>query len=87
MGIFSWFKSKMFGGQVIRTVGTVKGKKSGMVDVELRVHVIEGKSPEEKHLVGLELVAKSPLSYQMMPCTLSSGESRRLIDFLNMAVQ
>jgi hypothetical protein len=82
MSIWSWFKSKMFGGRIIRTVGTVEGSGKFMLRTELKVHVLEPKDPKMQKAVGIEFVAKSFLSYQMMPITLSIGESRKLIGFL-----
>jgi hypothetical protein len=87
MGLKDWFKSKLFGGKVLRTLGAVKGTNVPMVGSELRVHVIEDKKHEASHKVGIAIVAKSALSYQMTPITLSLEESRRLIDMLQQAVQ
>ena len=87
MGLRSWFKAQMFGAKVLRTVGTVKTKAPTLMSVELRIHILEGKPPQERRLIGLELVAKSALSYQMMPCTLTVDECRQLSEFLQTAIQ
>ncbi len=85
MGIGSWFTGQMFGGAVLHTVGSVQGKGPPSVGMELKVHVVESKNPQDGRLVGLELVAKSFLSYQMTPCTLSFEESHKLIELLQTA--
>ena len=87
MGLWSWFKAQMFGGKILRTVGAVKTKAPTRMSVELRVHILEGKQPQERRLIGLELVAKSALSYQMVPCTLTVDECRQLPEFLQAAIQ
>jgi len=49
----------------------------------IRVHVLDG-GPDKA--VGLELVAKSFASYQMIPITLSTREARDLVRHLQSAV-
>jgi len=84
MGMGHWFRSQMFGGAtVVRTVGVVAGQPVGGVKTELKVHRLSRGSP----FIGLEIVQKGFLSYQMAPCTLSVAEGQRLIEFLQSAVQ
>ncbi|PKM99445.1 MAG: hypothetical protein CVU78_06190 [Elusimicrobia bacterium HGW-Elusimicrobia-2] len=75
MGLLNWFKSQMFGGKILRTVGTVSGKGKSLVNSELKVHLLENKSNLHEEMVGLELVQKTILSYQMTPITLSAQET------------
>jgi hypothetical protein len=35
MGIFDWFKSKMFKGRIIETVGEIQGEKTSIVSSSL----------------------------------------------------
>lgn len=80
---FGGFKAAMFGARIERTVGEAKGSDGSMMKTLVRVHVLEG-SPEKT--VGLEFVAKSFASYQMVPITLSLSEARDLISYLQSAV-
>lgn len=76
------FKAAMFGARIDRTVGEVAGGGVKLMNVGLRIHKLGG-GPEKA--VGVELVAKSLSSYQMMPMTLSVVEARRLIGLLEAA--
>jgi hypothetical protein len=49
------------------------------------VHVLEGGSPERS--VGLEIVAKTILSYQSLPIPLSREEARSLATMLEQAAK
>jgi hypothetical protein len=79
------FKAAMFGARIDRTVGEVGGENQGPVGVTLKVHVLR-REPTEK-LVGVEFVAKSFASYQMMPITLSTSQAQQLASLLNEAVR
>ncbi len=83
MGIFNFFKSQMFGGKVCRTIGSVTGQGRGPVKTEIKVHIIEDNKSSTGKSIGLELIAKSTLSYQMLPITLSEQETKDLINLLN----
>ena len=50
----------------------------------LKVHVLDA-APEKA--VGLEFVAKSIASYQMMPFSMSLAEARKLIAHLQAATE
>ena len=82
---YGGFKAAMFGAQVERTVGEVSGEKQGSLGITLKVHILR-RDPGEK-LVGMELVAKSFASYQMMPVTLSVAEVQQLVSLLQQAVR
>ena len=80
-------KAAMFGARVDRTIGEVRGEKQGgVVGVAVRVHVLRRDLGAEK-LVGVELVAKSFLSYQMMPVTLSESQAIQLAELLKEATK
>jgi hypothetical protein len=83
--ISKWFKGQMFGGKILQTVGSVKGRSQGLTNCELKVHIIEEKELGPSKSIGIELIAKSFLSYQMLPITLSSQETKRLIALLEEA--
>jgi hypothetical protein len=73
----------MFGAAVRRTVGEVEGASQSMMKTALKVHALDA-SPDKA--VGLEFVAKSVASYQMMPFAMSAAEARKLIAHLQAAL-
>jgi len=79
------FKAAMFGARIERTVGEVIGEKQGPVAVALKVHILRREAAEK--LVGVEFVAKSFASYQLMPITLSASQAQELASLLNAAVR
>jgi hypothetical protein len=80
---FGGIKAAMFGASIERTIGEVRASKGRIVKAMVKVHVLDG-GPHKA--VGLEVVAKSFASYRMVPITLSEGEARNLIRFLETAV-
>ena len=80
---YGGFKAAMFGGSIERTLGEVRG--SGRVgNVKLRVHALSGGG--EDRAVGIELVATTIASYQMLPITLSAQGAQGLIGLLQEAI-
>jgi len=79
------FKAAMFGARIDRTVGEIPGEKQGPMSIALKVHVLRRDATEK--LVGVELVAKSFASYQMMPITLSTSQAQRLASLLHEAAR
>ncbi len=79
---YGGFRAAMFGAKIQRTVGEVAGVAHPPVSSVLKVHVL-AESPEKA--VGLEFVARSFASYQMVPLTLSSGEAKKLVALLQEA--
>lgn len=77
-------RGAMFGASVRRTPGEVGGEGQGPVSTRVKVHLLGEESAPEP-AVGLELVAKSFASYQMMPVTLSPSEARKLVALLEQA--
>ena len=77
-------KSAMFSAHINTTVGEVPGIDQGMMTTIVKVHTLGNSGNTEA--VGLEFVAKSILSYQMMPISLSISEAKNLIEALNTAV-
>jgi hypothetical protein len=79
---FGGFKAAMFGAPIQTTVGEVAGSGPRMMTLTVKVHRLGGGTERS---VGLELVAKSFASYQMMPVSLSSAEARKLAQLLQAA--
>jgi hypothetical protein len=79
------FKAAMFGARIEHTVGEVAAEKQGPMSVELKVHALRRDDSEK--LIGIELVAKSFASYQMMPITLSVGQAQQLASLLQTATR
>jgi hypothetical protein len=78
------FKAAMFGAPIERTVGEATATNSSRImSAVVRVHVLGGQSTDKA--VGLEFVAKSFASYQMLPVSLSKVEARKLIMLLESA--
>lgn len=77
------FKGMMFGARIRRTVGEVEGAKMAMMKTGLKVHALDG-GPDKA--IGLEFVAKSIASYQMMPVALSIPEAKKLISQIQAAI-
>lgn len=77
-------KAAMFGAKIERTLGEVEGHPQRPVSLRLKVHVLADGSSNKA--VGLELVARSIASYQMMPITLSVVEARKLAALLQSAI-
>jgi hypothetical protein len=78
-------KAAMFGARIERAAGEVTCEKQGPVSAVLKVHVLSRNSGEI--LVGLEYVAKSFASYDMMPIALSSSEAQKLASLLQEAAR
>jgi hypothetical protein len=79
------FKAAMFGARIEHTVGEVPGEKQGPMSVALKVHALRRDNSEK--LIGIELVAKSFASYQMMPITLSVNQAQQLASLLQNAAR
>ena len=82
---YKGFKAAMFGAPITRTVGEVAGLDSSIIKSAVKVHILGGVPSE--HAIGVELIAKSILSYQMLPISLSNAEANRLIALLQEAVR
>ena len=76
-------KAAMFGAPIASTIGEVKGGGVKFMNIAVKVHTLGGGSTDKA--VGLELVAKSVASYQMMPVTLSVSEAKKLVTLLQSA--
>ena len=80
---FGGIKAALFGARIERTAGEAVGSGGKIMKSIVKVHVLDG-GPDKA--VGLEFVAKSFASYQMLPISLSESEARNLIRFLENAV-
>ena len=78
------FKAAMFGARINRTVGEVEGAGRGVVRFRLRVHVLSG---ERGRAVGIELIGRSVVSYQMLPIMLSFEGTKELVTLLQEATE
>ena len=82
---YGGLKAALFGAHVDRTVGEAGGERQGPVSVTLKVHILHRDAGEK--LIGVELVAKSFASYQMLPATLSIASAQQLASLLQEAAR
>lgn len=68
-------KAAMFNAKIQRTVGEVSASGPKLVSQVLRVHLLDRNG---ESLVGLELVSKSAMSYEMMPIVLTISQAKTL---------
>ena len=81
---FGGIKAAMFGARIERTIGEATGSgRRKIIRSIVRVHVLAGGRDKA---VGLEFVAKSFVSFQMLTLALSEDEARNLIRFLENAL-
>jgi hypothetical protein len=80
---YGGFKAAMFGAPINSTIGEVNGAGGKIMSVKVKVHMLGG-FPDKA--IGLEFVAKSISSYDMMPVTLSISEAKKLAALLHAAV-
>lgn len=66
----------LVGADVERTVDRVEAYSPGMSSGEMRVHRFSGAPPERS--VGLELVLRTPASYDSMTAGMSPQQARKL---------
>lgn len=78
------FKGAMFNAKVARTVGEVQGLGPSLVRTKIKIHLLERNAEK---FVGLEFVATSIMSYEMMPVTLEVNEARNLIAALEQTIE
>ena len=69
-------KAAIFGAPIERTLGEVDGGSGKIMSIKVKVHRLGGDAPDKA--IGLEFVAKSLTSYEMMPVTLSVSEAKKL---------
>src|SRR5260221_14091651 len=82
---YGGLKAAMFGARIDHTVGEVRAEKQGPMSVALKVHALRRDDSEK--LIGIELVAKSFASYQMVPITLSVNQAQQLASLLQNATR
>jgi hypothetical protein len=78
------FQAMLFDSRIVKTVGSVSGPGSRLMDVSLTVYQLDG-APDKT--VGLSLTAKSVGSFQTLPISLSLVETRNLIALLQQATE
>jgi hypothetical protein len=88
-GSFIWkrikygsFKGAMFGSVLRSTIGEVSADQGSLVQTRLRVHLLSGRDATSSPAIGIEFIARSFASYQMIPITLTQEETRALISLL-----
>ena len=82
---YKGFRGAMFRSELRNTIGEVEGTNSGLVKSKVRVHVLDSKNTLDKN-IGLEFIATSFASYQMMPISLSRSQAVNLISYLQQAI-
>lgn len=80
---YGGFKAAMFGAPMDSTVGTVRVRSEAM-KTPITVHILG--VTDGRKVIGLEVVASSFGSYQMLPVSLSIAEAKHLIATLEAAV-
>ena len=76
-------KGAFFGGKVEKIYGELDIEKTGPIKGRLKVYKI---SSDSGSMIGIEVVHKSMLSYQMTPVTMSRANVQKLILLLSQAV-
>jgi hypothetical protein len=79
------FKAAMFGAPIEQTLGEVSGSGAKLMSTVLKVHALGGDRTDKA--VGLEFVAKTVASYQIIPFSMSASEARKLIVLLESATR
>jgi len=78
------FKGSFFGGRIRRTFGEVRLSPLNGPSGTVRIHEIEGSN---EPLVGIEIVQKTLLSYDMTPITISRSDTVKLVKMLGEALE
>lgn len=78
------FKGSMFSGKILRTFGEVPLSPLNGPSGVVRVHEIEGNGGSH---VGIEIVQKSMLSYDMTPIAISRSDAAALVRMLGEALE
>jgi hypothetical protein len=86
---YSGLKSALFRGKILQNIGSITFTRGWMqyylFKGTLKVHVIERQAGEKE--IGLEIVYKSPLSYEFIPVSLSFEEAKLLTQIIGKALQ
>lgn len=82
---YKGLRGALFGATIQETIGEVSGARQGPMSIKLKVHVL-GAREDAEHKIGLELVARSFASWQMMPMTLPRSEAQKLLMLLEKAM-
>ena len=81
----NWLRRILFGGKILRTVGSVNGIRSGLTTSSVKVHVTRRKEDSARPFVTLEVTGKTLLSFQMTLITLSADSAHLLSDLIQEA--
>ena len=78
---YGGLRGATFGARIDATLGEVDLPRSSLVSKKIRVHVLQ----HDTEQIGLEFVARSVASWQMMPFSLTRAEAHELIVLLQRA--
>ena len=70
------FMGMLFNAEILETIGEVGSEKDNTFKTAVKVHVLKGENSNNN--VGIEFKAKSALSFQLMPFTVTSDDAKRL---------
>ena len=73
-------KGGHFRAKSLRTIGEIPASGTGVLSVSMKIHQIT--DSDHDLAVGLEIIAKSPMSYQMLPVSLTAPSARDLVSML-----
>jgi hypothetical protein len=80
---FDGIRGAIMGAKIKSTIGEVEGASGRIGTTIVRVHKLDGPSPEKQ--VGIELVVKSIIGYQMMPIAISAAKAKELVKLIESA--
>ena len=78
------FKGAFFGARLLESCGEVPCARNFGVGYRIKVHRLERRDAEQ--MIGLEIVARGPLSYHMIPLRLEPIEAEKLANLLRDSV-
>lgn len=78
------FKGAMFGGEILSTSKQIKLSKASMTTGHISVHTLDFKGRTN---IGIEIVQKGPLSYDMTPLNLAREDAIELMSELSLAIE
>ena len=81
---YGGLRQSILGGKIKATLGEYDGVDKGICRRTLRAHVMERSGTPEK-FVCFEIIGKTPLSYQMLPVTITFSDAQRLAEVLTRA--
>lgn len=77
-------RGALYGSLIKEEIGEAQGLKKAIVDMKIKVNSLSNDGIKN---VGVEICAKSILSYQVMPITLEKAEAEKLVSYLQEAIK